>query len=89
MTRDQALADGMFTTSAWLIEEKGAAMALRKPLVLMVESGVDAENIGGLQGDWQRIHFEPKEFTVAALRAVEQLAEYAGMGTSLRRRKRG
>ena len=42
----------------------------------MVEDGVD--DFGGLQGDWQRIHFGPKGFLVAALQAVEQLQSYAG-----------
>ena len=82
MTRDKPMADGKYTTSAWLVEEKGAALALGKPLILMVESGVDAENIGGLQGDWQRIHFDPRGFTTAALQAVEQAAAYAGIGAS-------
>lgn len=60
----------------WLLEEKGAALALGKPIVLMVEEGVT--DSGGLQGDWQRIHFGPKGFLKAALQAVEQLKSYAG-----------
>src|SRR5262245_55785999 len=35
MTRHAAKKDGTYTTSPWLLEEKGAALALRKPLVLM------------------------------------------------------
>src|SRR5207249_1943507 len=57
MSRDQPKADGTFTTSPWLLEEKGAALALGKPIVIMVEEGVS--DYGGLQGDWQRIHFGP------------------------------
>ena len=76
MTRDKEKADGTFTNSPWLIEEKGAALAFGKPIVLMVEEGVS--DIGGLQGDWQRIHFGPKGFLSAALEAVEQLKSYAG-----------
>ncbi len=76
MSRDQPKADGTFTTSPWLLEEKGAALALGKPIVLMVEEGVS--DYGGLQGDWQRIHFGPKGFLKAALQAVEQLKSYAG-----------
>lgn len=68
--------DGLYTTSPWLLEEKGAALALRKRIVLMVEEGVD--DYGGLQGDWQRIHFSTKGFTKAALIAVEQLKSYTG-----------
>jgi hypothetical protein len=76
MTRDKAKADGTFTTSPWLLEEKGAALALGKRIVLMVEEGVD--DVGGLQGDWQRIHFGPKGFLTAALEAVAQLKSYSG-----------
>ena len=80
MSKDQSKTDGTFTTSPWLLEEKGAALALGKPIVLMVEEGVT--DFGGLQGDWQRIHFGPKGFLKAALQAVEQLKSYAGCGPS-------
>ncbi len=76
MTRDKSKTDGTFTTSPWLLEEKGAALAFGKRIVLMVEEGV--EDVGGLQGDWQRIHFGPKGFLSAALQAVAQLKSYAG-----------
>lgn len=76
MTRDKAKTDGTFTTSPWLLEEKGAALAFGKRIVLMIEEGV--EDIGGLQGDWQRIHFGSKGFLTAALQAVAQLKSYAG-----------
>ena len=76
MTRDKQKSDGTWTTSPWLLEEKGAALALRKPIVLMVEEGVD--DFGGLQGDWQRIHFGAKGFLTAAVQAVDQLESYAG-----------
>lgn len=78
MTRDKEKTDGTFTTSPWLLEEKGVALALGKQLVLMVEEGVD--DFGGLQGDWQRIHFGPKGFLRAALEAARQLASYSGRG---------
>jgi CheY-like chemotaxis protein len=77
MTKADEKADGTFTTSSWLLEEKGAALAFGKKIVLMVEDGVT--DIGGLQGDWQRIHFTPKSFTIAAIRAVEQLKSYIGI----------
>ena len=78
MTRDKEKTDGTFTTGPWLLEEKGVALALGKQLVLMVEEGVD--DFGGLQGDWQRIHFGPKGFLKAALEAARQLASYSGRG---------
>jgi len=78
MTRAEEKPDGTFTTSPWLLEEKGAALALGKRVVLIVEEGVS--DIGGLQGDWQRIHFGPNGFLNAALEAVEQLKSYVGEG---------
>jgi hypothetical protein len=74
MTKEAEKKDGSFTTSPWLLEEKGAALALNKLLVLMVEEGVN--DFGGLQGDWQRIHFTPQSFTSAALHAIDQLKSY-------------
>jgi hypothetical protein len=76
MTRDKEKTDSTFTTSPWLLEEKGAALAMNKKIVLMVEEGVT--DIGGLQGDWQRIHFTAKGFTRAVLRAIDQLKTYIG-----------
>jgi hypothetical protein len=78
MTRHEQKLDGTFTTSPWLIEEKGAALALNKPIVLLVESGVGVNEIGGLQGDWQRIEFGERGYIMAALQAVEQLKSYSG-----------
>ncbi|PZG13155.1 hypothetical protein C1I95_24280 [Micromonospora craterilacus] len=78
MTRDRPLAgDGeRYATSAWLVEEKGAALAFRKYMVLLVEEGVD--DIGRLQGDWQRHRFTPTTFTTAARAAVAQLGRHSG-----------
>jgi hypothetical protein len=52
------------------------ALALGKPIVLMIEEGVT--DIGGRQGDWQRLHFGSKGFLTSALQAVEQLNSYSG-----------
>ncbi|WP_420115982.1 hypothetical protein [Micromonospora sp.] len=73
MTRHQRLAEPAdnYTTSAWLIEEKGAALAFNKYIVLLVETGVG--DIGGLQGDWQRHEFTPQTFLTAARAAIRQL----------------
>jgi len=78
MTRAEEKVDGTYVTSSWLLEEKGAALAFGKPLVMMVEDGVS--DFGGLQGDWQRIHFTSKGFLKAALQAVDQLRSYSGKG---------
>ena len=76
MTRHKLKDDGMYTTSPWLLEEKGAALALGKRIVLMIEDGVD--DYGGLQGDWQRIHFNSKSFLKSSLSATKQLKSYTG-----------
>lgn len=76
MTCDQEKAGGNFTTSSWILEEKGAALALQKRIVLLVEHGVD--DVGGLQGDWQVIRFSPKGFIQAAMQAIHQLKSYSG-----------
>jgi hypothetical protein len=76
MTRYEEKKDGAFTTSSWLLEEKGAALAYGKRIVIMVEEGV--ADIGGLHGDWQRINFNPRSFLTASLEAVDQLKSYLG-----------
>jgi hypothetical protein len=80
MTRRDEKADGTYTTSPWLLEEKGAALAFGKYLVLLIEEGVT--DFGGLQGDWQRHHFTEKGFVSAALKAVNQLRSAAGRNDS-------
>lgn len=76
ITKAHEKSDGTWLTSGWILEEKGVALAFGKPLVLMVEDGV--VDIGGLQGDWQRIHFTSRGFLKAALQAVKQLRSYSG-----------
>lgn len=76
MTKYAQKSDGKYITSPWLLEEKGAALAFEKRIILMVED--DVVDIGGLQGDWQRIDFNSKGFLLAALQAVEQLKSYLG-----------
>lgn len=76
MTRAEEKKDGTYTTSAWVLEEKGAALALGKKPVLMVQEGVTES--GGLHGDWQLIRFTLEDFLTAALQAVDQLKSYSG-----------
>jgi hypothetical protein len=76
MTKDKKIDENSYTTSPWILEEKGVALAYEKPLVLMIEEGVT--DFGGLQGDWQRIQFKPKGFMLAARSAVQQLKSYTG-----------
>ncbi len=76
MTKDKEKKDGTFTTSPWLLEEKGVAIAANKKIVILIEEGVT--DFGGLHGDWQRIHFSAKGFLVAVQKAVKQLKSYEG-----------
>jgi hypothetical protein len=78
MTINEQKCDGTYTTSPWLLEEKGAALAFGKYLVVMIEQGVT--HYGGLEGDWQRHFFTPKSFLAKARLAVEQLQSAAGGG---------
>lgn len=80
LTRSYQKADGTYSASAWLHQELGAAIAFSKPIVLMVEEGVT--DLGGLQGDVQRIHFAERGFMNAALDAAEILRAYAGREAS-------
>lgn len=65
--------NGKYTTSAWLLEEKGAAIALGKPFLMMVEEGIDPGEIGGLQGDDQRIHFTRNNFAAKVAEVLRML----------------
>jgi hypothetical protein len=78
MTRLSEKIDGSFTCSPWLIEEKGVALAFDKRIVMLVEDGVT--DYGLMQGDWERIHFNSKSFSLAAIRAISQLKSYRGDG---------
>lgn len=80
LTKADEKVDGTYTASAWLHQELGAAIAFGKPVVLMVEQGVT--DLGGLQGDVQKIHFAERGFMNAALDAVVVLREYAGRQAS-------
>jgi len=48
-TRRNYLAEGSYSTSPWVVEEKAIAIGEGKRLLLFVEEGV--KEIGGLQGD--------------------------------------
>lgn len=65
--------NGKFTTSSWLLEEKGAALALGKACLMLVEDGIDDKEIGGLQGDDQRLYFRRENFTKVVADALRML----------------
>jgi hypothetical protein len=67
MTKRDKKENGKFTTAAWLLEEKGAALALKKEVGMFVEEEIDENDIGGMQGDNQRFHFTRNSFLKVAM----------------------
>ena len=63
--------NGKYTTAAWLLEEKGAALALGKEVAMFVEEGIDVGDIGGMQGDSQRFHFTRNNFMSTAMEFIK------------------
>lgn len=53
--RERIRSKSEWTTSTWVIDEKAYALANRKKLVLLRETGV--QSIGGIQGDYEYIEF--------------------------------
>ncbi len=75
MSRHEKLENGNCTTGPWLLEEKGAAVALKKKVVMLVENGVN--QTGEIQSDIQWIGFNKQTFPTAANRALQQLILYS------------
>lgn len=73
MTKRDKKENCMYTTSAWLLEEKGAALALGKVVAMFVEEEIDENDIGGLQGDSQRFHFNRNNFLKVVMNFVKIL----------------
>ena len=71
MTKRDKKENGNYTTAAWLLEEKGAAIALGKEVAMFVEEEVDDSDIGGLQGDDQRFHFNRNNFLKVVMNFVK------------------
>jgi hypothetical protein len=67
MTKRDKKENGKFTTAAWLLEEKGAALALKKDVGMFVEEEIDESDIGGMQSDIQRFHFTRNNFLKVAM----------------------
>ncbi len=94
MTKHKLVHGNTYTSPPWLLEEKGAALAMRKPRVLMVEDVVAQASgqWGHLQGDWRHISFstsmdgaEESDFTHALYEARDELLIQAGAGLSTHR----
>ncbi len=75
MTKRDKKENGKFTTAAWLLEEKGAALALEKQVGMFVEDEIDEAEIGGMQGDNQRFHFTRNNFLKAAMNFLKIISQ--------------
>jgi hypothetical protein len=62
LTRRSQLASGGFASSVWLYQETGAAVALGKRPLVLVEDGVDGHYAGELQKNYEYIPFERASF---------------------------
>jgi hypothetical protein len=74
-TRRHRIGDGYWTTSPWVIEEKGYSFGTdaHRPLVLLLEHGIPSPaETGGLNGDLEYIPFDRYRLDAAAkaLRAM-------------------
>ena len=73
MTKRDKKENGKYTTSSWLLEEKGIAIAYKKPCIIFAEDKIDENDIGGMQGDDQRLHFTRNNFTSKVVDAIKML----------------
>lgn len=73
MTKRDKKENGKYTTSSWLLEEKGVAIAFEKPCIIFVENEIDEKDIGGIQGDDQRLHFTRNNFSSKVDLAIKML----------------
>jgi hypothetical protein len=73
MTKKDQLQSGNFTTSSWLIEEKGAALAFGHRPLIMVEEGVDRHYVGFLQSDDEMIYFNKSNFDRKIKEAINKI----------------
>jgi hypothetical protein len=70
LTHRSPLAGGGFASSVWLYQETGAAVALGKRPLILVEDGMDEHYAGELQKNYEYITFDRANF----VEAVDQVA---------------
>ena len=73
MTKKDKLESGKYTTSSWLTEEKGAALAFGHRPLIIVEEGVDRHYVGFLQSDDEMIYFERENFDEKIKEAITKI----------------
>jgi hypothetical protein len=71
------LATGKYSTSPWVLEEKGAAIALGKNFQILTHEDVDDDEIGGLHGSAYRIVFTQGDQVERFCEAANIISEYA------------
>ena len=69
--RDKLTGRKAYSTSMWIVDEKAYAFGKDKKLILIKDELVDS--IGGLQGDYEYIAFDPENLSELLLRLVEML----------------
>jgi len=70
------LTTGKHSTSPWVLEEKGAAIALGKNFQIVAHADVDDDEIGGLHGSSYRIIFTPEDEVERFCEAANIISEY-------------
>lgn len=74
MTKHEQLKErNEYTTSSWLIEEKGAALAFGHRPLIMVEEKINRHYVGFLQSDDEMIYFNRGNFEVKIVEALKKI----------------
>lgn len=73
LTHREALQNGEFASSVWLYQETGAAIALGKKPLLLVENGMHAHYAGELQKTYEYVPFERNGFSLVLPEVVRRL----------------
>lgn len=71
--RDQLKELESYTTSSWLVEEKGAALAFGHRPLIMVQEGVERHYVGYLQKDDQMIYFNESNLETKISEAIRMI----------------
>lgn len=71
--KDKLEGHDKFTTSSWLIEEKGAALAFGHRPLIMVEEGIERHYVGFLQSDDEMIYFNRDSYRTRMIEALKKI----------------
>ncbi len=74
LTKRAELASGAFASSVWLYQEIGAAVALGKRPLVLVEEGIDSHFAGELQKNYEFIPFCRNDFADASSEVGRRIA---------------